>query len=98
MAILLREDGTHDDVPLTNPNHRKLEFLQGLVGGMIEFVNGGNGSFFLVNEEGKLNGMELNAAATVLYVLKTGNDDVLCGPVLLISASEMRLLDSDGDN
>ena len=52
-----------------------LNSLQAEVDGLIECVYMDDGSIIVVNEEGKLNGMEMNRRL---------GDDILCGPFFVV--------------
>ena len=52
-----------------------LKSLQAEVGGLIECVYMDDGAIIVVNEEGKLNGMEMNRRL---------GDDIICGPFFLV--------------
>lgn len=52
-----------------------LRSLQSEVGGLIECVDMGNDTILVCNEEGKLNGMEMNRRL---------GDDIICGPFFLV--------------
>jgi hypothetical protein len=53
-----------------------LESLQAEVGGLIECVYLEDDSILVCNEEGKLNGMEMNRRL---------GDDIICGPFFIVS-------------
>jgi hypothetical protein len=88
---LLTTDGQGDgEVPYTG----KLDELQRLVGGYIEFLTFPDGSAMICNEEGKLNRMPLNRTATALALVKFAShgldwDDVLVGPCIFVNKTEM---------
>lgn len=65
-----------------------LEELQGLVGGLIEHVVAADGRDLIINEEGKLLGMEPNHQATQLWLGGVQHDDVLVGPVVVCEERE----------
>ena len=52
-----------------------LKSLQAEVDGMIECVHMEDGSILVCNEEGKLNGMEMNRRLA---------DDIICGPFFIV--------------
>ena len=68
-----------------------LKTAQDFVGGYVEGISFPNGDYLIVNEEGKLRGLELNVPATRLW-RKTftkdkyafGYDDWVSGPAILI--------------
>ncbi|MGW5074012.1 DUF3846 domain-containing protein [Rhodococcus sp. NPDC004095] len=58
---------------------------------IVEFVDFGNGASMITDEEGKLNGSELNRRATLLLWLlesRWRNADVIMGDVLIIGAPD----------
>lgn len=107
MAKIIQPDGSFEERTL--PDY-KLETMQALVGGLIEFVSFEDGSAIMVHEEGKLIGLPLNASATALMYVKKGHTalsyekalwgqaDVLVGPAVFFSAEEMRAMDSEEDS
>ena len=70
-----------------------LKSLQAEVDGMIECVHMEDGSILVCNEEGKLNGMEMNRRL---------GDDIICGPFFLVGddgeGDFISLTDSQIDN
>ena len=88
MGNLIYPDGTHRDVVPEDGKHFTLDELQELVGGYIELVPGEHTETYdvVVNEEGKLHGLEANPAATE-YCGVTGLD-TLVGNVLILTGEE----------
>ena len=80
-AIHYKTDGTAKQVKPTNGEDFTLEELQSFVGGYIEIVSL-NDMFLVVNEEGKLNNLPVNANATALWEQVYGKTDVIVGDVL----------------
>lgn len=73
-----------------------LEYLQSCVGGYIEAVGlefEGQGATMYLNEEGKLNGLPVNAVATVLAAGQIHRSDLIVGNVVLVGAP-----DENGDD
>ena len=74
-----------------------LESAQKFVGGYVEGISFPNGDYLIVNEEGKLKGLELNEPATKLW-RKTftkdkyafGYDDWVSGPAILIKKQALK--------
>lgn len=66
-----------------------LEELQACVEGYIEAVFLTDSQVLIINEEGKLQGMELNPFATILYQSNRQTNDVIVGPALLCHRSEI---------
>jgi len=64
--------------------------LQTLVGGYIEVVRTVDDRFMVINELGKLKGLELNIPATRLY--KYGRRDVIVGNAVVVDT----MLELDG--
>lgn len=70
----------------------KLEVLQDIVGGYIEYVDlSQDGLTMIVNEEGKIYDLEYNLRATLLYDATHMGHDMILGNVII-------LRDKDGEN
>ena len=74
-----------------------LESAQKFVGGYVEGISFPNGDYLIVNEEGKLRGLELNEPATKLWretftkdKYLFGYDDFVCGPVIYIKKQALK--------
>tara|TARA_E500000305_G_scaffold99272_1_gene91367 strand:+ start:646 stop:897 length:252 start_codon:yes stop_codon:yes gene_type:complete len=80
MAYLLKVDGTIEQMKW-NPS---LEELQAAVGGYIEMVRTNNVGYMYCNEEGKLQGLPVNRAATSMIDF----DDVVVGDVVVMEEGE----------
>ena len=74
-----------------------LESAQAFVGGYVEGIPFPNGDYLIVNEEGKLMGLEVNEKATKLwrdtfdndnYI--TGRKDWVAGPAILIKKDALK--------
>lgn len=63
MATLMKADGTKQEVHPADGKQFTLKELQGYVGGYIEMIDVGEGLMW-VNEEGKLDDLPINAAAS----------------------------------
>jgi len=89
MGILMKANG---DVSEVYPNKKRHGFslneLQGFVGGYIEIVGVGE-KFLVLNEEGKLNGLEINSKATEIFQKYYGKTDLIVGDVLLADGNEI---------
>lgn len=88
MATLYKTDGTQEEKTPANGIRFTLEELQGFVGGLIEFIDLGEG-WMIVNEEGKLIDLPFNPKATriarpVLFAFDPG----VFGDVLVMSIKE----------
>jgi len=92
MATLFKPDGSQCEVEPKNGTDFKLEELQEFVGGYIEIVHPQDrrrqrGRILVVNEEGKLLGLPVNARASEIY---SAPFDVIMGPALLCKDGEVR--------
>jgi hypothetical protein len=74
-----------------------LESAQKFVGGYVEGISFPNGDYLIVNEEGKLRGLELNEPATKLWretftkdKYAFGYDDWVSGPAILIKKQALK--------
>ncbi len=74
-----------------------LESAQEFVGGYVEGISFPNGDYLIVNEEGKLRGLELNETATKLWretftkdKYAFGYDDWVSGPAILIKKQALK--------
>jgi hypothetical protein len=89
MGILMKENGDVSEVyPQERKNTFSLKEMQGFVGGYIEIVSVGQ-KYLVLNEEGKLNGLEINLKATEIFQKHYGQTDVIVGDVLLIDSDEV---------
>ena len=86
-AKLIKTNGSEVVVQPAKGNSFSLKELQGYVGGFIEFVRIGK-KIMVVNEEGKLDGLECNTVATEIFHKEfPGNADFIVGDVLLTDAN-----------
>ena len=74
-----------------------LESAQEFVGGYVEGIPFPNGDYLIVNEEGKLMGLEVNEKATKLWRdtfdndnFITGRKDWVAGPAILIKQKALK--------
>ena len=74
-----------------------LESAQEFVGGYVEGITFPNGDYLIVNEEGKLMGLEVNEPATKLWRdtfdndnFITGRMDFVAGPAILIQHKALK--------
>lgn len=66
-----------------------LKEMQGYVGGYIEYACGTeDGHAMFVNEEGKLRGLEINVAATMIFHALRGPCDVIVGDAIFLAPGE----------
>ena len=89
MAKLILTDGTVKDVFPENGTHFSLKELQSFVEGYIEIVFLGD-DIMVVNEEGKLNGLPYNVAATDYMKANSRYDDFIVGNALVCKRSEVK--------
>ena len=92
MATLLKTDGIGTEVEPKNGTDFQLEELQKFVGGYIEIIQLNDGRIMVVNEEGKLQSLEMNDEATEIatehHALFDG--DWICGDVLICNEREVQ--------
>lgn len=91
MAILIEPNGRRTEVHPANPRKGfSLEELYKLVG--CEYIEcahfGPEGKFFVLDEEGKLNGKPVNPAATRIYAQY--HPDIIVGNALLCEKGEVK--------
>ena len=67
MAEIIKTDGTRLSVLPANGTDFNLEEMQAIVGGNIELVFLNDTEIMVVNEEGKVNGLEHNPTATRIF-------------------------------
>lgn len=88
-AKLLKANLDVIDVTPKNGTDFSLEELRGFVGGHIEIVPITHNQIMVVNEEGKLNGLPVNALATnAIFLARPAFCDVIVGDALICD-SEM---------
>ena len=80
MDYIIKTDGTKIKVAPDAKTY-SLEELQSIVGGYIEFVWLSPFYLMVVNEEGKLNGLQQNESATDLLRLYKDTTDFIVGDV-----------------
>ena len=61
----------------------KLEVLQQMVGGLIEYVPVCNNIDMIINDEGKLEGLDINPLATILF-----SYDYIVGDALIVGIND----------
>ena len=89
MGILIKANGDVSEVYPAEKKGFSLKELQGFVGGYIEIVSVGQ-KYLVLNEEGKLNGLEINLKATEIFQKHYGQTDVIVGDILLADANEVK--------
>lgn len=74
-----------------------LESAQAFVGGMVQGIEFPNGDYMIMNENGKLMGLEVNEKATKLWRdtfdndnFITGRKDFVVGPAILIKKDALK--------
>lgn len=91
MATILRTNGTQEEVSPANGTDFQLDEVKAIVAGWVEVVGLYDGRIMLLNEEGKLQDMLPNQAATILF--NQGGRmwyDVIVGDVLVCEDKEFR--------
>lgn len=87
-AMIIYTNGEVREVSPKTPPYFSLKEMQTAVGGYIENVYLDDGKIMVVNEEGKLNNLPVNAVATELY---NNPLDVIVGDVLVADISFFEL-------
>lgn len=90
-AVLIDTDGGISWTDIGQPEAH-LQLLQTLVGGWVQAVDLTPDLTLWVNEEGKLNGLPVNEAATRVWKAVYGPTDVIVGPAVLTGGA-----DEDGE-
>ena len=87
-VLIITKKGEYIEKEIKN----KLDVLQDIVGGYIEYVDlSQDGLTMIVNEEGKIYDLEYNLGATLLYDATHIEHDIILGDVII-------LRDKDGKN
>jgi len=81
-SVLYYPDGRSEQVKPQNREDFNLKELQFILGGYIEVLLLKGDRYMIVNEEGKLNGLEINPEATKI-VLENGYLDTIAGNALV---------------
>lgn len=89
MAKIIFTDGREKEVFPKNGTDFQLEEMQGIVGGYIEVLTLNGAELMIVNEEGKLDGLAENDAATRI-VRANGYDDFIVGNVLICKRAQVK--------
>ncbi len=82
MTSLYLTDGRVKTVHPANGKHWTLDELQALVGGYIQIVSTVDGRYMVINDNGKIEHLDLNIPATRLYIF--GRQDVIMGPAVVV--------------
>ncbi len=88
MATLIKTNGEVQEITPQNGKNFSLDELQGFVEGYIEIVSIGD-KHMVVNEAGKLDGLDINLKATEIYVNHYGSNDIIVGNALLANRGEI---------
>lgn len=88
-AKIFKTNGEIIEVEPKNGTDFKLPELQKIVGGYIEIVNLTKDRIMVVNEEGKIYGLDINSAATELLV-QNGGCDIVVGNVLVCDSNMVK--------
>lgn len=90
MAKLIKTNGEASIVHPENGIDFTLEELQKYVGGLIDMIYFDRvNQIMIINDEGKIDGLECNVSATDYYQLYFSTNDYIAGDVLLCSESEI---------
>ena len=90
MAKIIFPNGAELEVMPSNGTDFSLSEMQAVVGGYIEVLRLDNKELIVVNEEGKLMGLDVNDKATRYMKANSRYDDVLVGNVLVCNMSQVR--------
>ena len=90
-AKIIKTDGTSVEVQPANGRHFTLEEMQVIVGGNIELVYLNDTEIMVVNEEGKIDDLDYNCAATLVFKENyPDTDDYIVGDVLVCNNEQIR--------
>ena len=89
-GIWLKSNGEKIIVKPENGKDFKYEELRNFVGGYIETVYLKNNEIMIVNEEGKINDLDINENATNVYIQSYGVMDIIVGDVLLTKIKNIK--------
>ena len=93
MAKIITVTGTIETVYPKNGKDFQLDELQKIIGGLIDIVRiDKSGEFMVINDEGKLNGMDWNMVATTYAKMANaiGRFDYIAGDVLVCDKSQIK--------
>jgi hypothetical protein len=83
VAVLYETSGRTKEIHPPHGGYFTLAELQAIVGGYIEIVRTVDGEFMVINEMGKLEGLELNIPATRIY--QHGRRDPIVGNAIVFA-------------
>lgn len=91
-ATIISPDGREEKISPANGNDFSLEEVQKIVGGYIEVVGLSDGNILVLNEEGKLCGLDENPKATVIAHEHKAMfpHDYIVGNVLICSSDMLK--------
>lgn len=90
MGTIIKTNGEKINVEPKNGKHYSLKEMQKIVGGFIEIMYLKDSRIMIVNEEGKVNGLDFNDAATaVLIESYPYSIDFVVGDVLVCYEDEV---------
>jgi hypothetical protein len=91
-ATIIYPDGREEKISPANGNDFSLEEVQKIVGGYIEVVGLSDGNILVLNEEGKLCGLDENPKATVIAHEHKAMfpHDYIVGNVLICSSDMLK--------
>ena len=95
MATLMKINGKTEEVfPKDKKRGFTLEELYALVGGNCRLIEAPgpfkDGRFMVMDEEGKLNGKELNVEASEKFYKELGRKDLIMGNVIMVNNKEFQ--------
>ena len=91
MAQILKANGDIiENVMPQKGKHFSLKEMQEIVDGYIEILDLQNGKLIILNEEGKLEGLPYNMAATIMYRSAYMTYDYIVGDVLVCDKNQIR--------
>ena len=89
MAEILRANNTRQEVSPKNGATFSLDELKVVVGGWVEAVHLDDSTLMLVNEEGRLMGLEYNQLASTVFLQYKGYYEPIVGDVLVCDINQM---------
>lgn len=91
MATIYKTNGECSTATPKNGIAFSLKELQSIVGGYIELIDLYNGDLMVINEEGKLIGLDINAKATLIFSKSFPMAfDVIVGDALVCNKSQIK--------
>lgn len=91
MAKIIQPNGSCRIVQPANGTDFSLDEMQKIVGGNIELVYLNDTEIMVVNEEGKIDGLEYNAVATSIFKNNhPGTDDFIVGIALVCAGAQIK--------